>query len=282
MTLALDRYARAAALHQHRFGEHRLTYLPDGVAYLDPRAWFPAATDEIWDAHAHLINPDGWLVASVGALLVEYRDHTLLIDAGFGPMALPTPFGLIRGGELLRSLDAAGKHPDDIDAIALTHLHLDHIGWLWQPSSPFTNTPVLVGDTEWHHRHLATTDGITPEILDTFADRVRTITDHQQVAPGIHATTTPGHSLGHLTYTLTATRHRVIAFGDALQTPLQVRHPELTAALDDDPDASRTTARRLVDDLSTPGTLGFGIHFADTQLGHVTTTPTGTRTWQPT
>nr|WP_228789749.1 MBL fold metallo-hydrolase [Nocardia cyriacigeorgica] len=196
-------------------------------------------------------------------------------------MALPTPFGLIRGGELVRSLDTAGKQPDDIDAIALTHLHLDHIGWLWQPGSPFTNTPVLVGDIEWHHRHLAATDGVTSEILDTFADRVRTITDHQQVAPGIHATTTPGHSLGHLTYTLTTARHRVIAFGDALQTPVQIRRPELTSALDDDPDASRTTARRLVDDLSTPGTLGFGTHFADTQLGRVTTTPTGTRTWQP-
>jgi glyoxylase-like metal-dependent hydrolase (beta-lactamase superfamily II) len=282
MTLARDRFTRPAAVRHRQLGDYRLTWLPDGVAYLDPHAWYPASSDKMWVEHAHLVNADRRLVASIGALLIEHDDRCVLIDAGFGPMAIPTPFGLMRGGQLLRSLTQAGKTPSDIDAIALTHLHLDHIGWLWHPSTPFAETPVLVGDTEWQHRDDAATDGVAPEMLDTFSGRVRTIEPGAAVLPGVHATATPGHSLGHLAYTLTTGSRRLVCFGDALQSPIQIRHPDLTAAIDDDPAAARNTARTLVDDLTVPGTDGFGPHFADAQFGYVTTAPDGTRTWQPT
>lgn len=281
MTLALDRYTRPAALHHYQLGDYRLTSLPDGAAYLDPHTWYPASTDDMWAEHAHLVNSDGWLVASIGALLIEHDNQCVLIDAGFGPMATPTPFGLMRGGQLLHSLTQAGKTPSDIDAIAVTHLHLDHIGWLWNPSTPFIDTPILIGDTEWQHRHDAAADGVAPEMLDAFRGRVRTIEPGAAVLPGVHATAAPGHSLGHFAYTLTTGTRRLVCFGDALQSPIQIRHPDLTAAIDDEPAAARTTARALVDDLAVSGTDGFGLHFADAQFGHVTTAPDGTRTWQP-
>lgn len=174
MTLALDRFTRPAAVHHRQIGDYRLTSLPDGAAYLEPRTWYPASNDEMWSEHAHLVNRDGWLVASIGALLIEHDNQCVLIDAG------------------------------------------------------------------------------------------------------------PGHSLGHLAYTLTSGTRRLVCFGDALQSPVQIRHPDLTSAIDDDPTTARTTARALVDDLTLPGTDGFGLHFADAQFGHVTTAPDGTRTWQPT
>ncbi|MEV4237093.1 MBL fold metallo-hydrolase [Nocardia sp. NPDC049737] len=286
MTLSLDHYTRSATIHRHQLGEHRITYLPDGVALLEPQAWLPACDDQIWAEHAHLINADGYLVASVGALLVEYGNRALLIDAGFGPLAVPTPFGLLRGGQLLDSLAATGKSTADIEAIALTHLHLDHIGWLWQSTpgtttSPFADIPVLIGDSEWEQRDLSFADGASPEMIEVFAAQVRTIGDGQEIFPGVHAMATPGHSLGHLAYTITSPGHRLIAFGDAMQTPLQITHPELTAAVDDDPAASVATCRRLIDELSAPGVLGFGMHFADVQLGRVTGRPDGAPMWQP-
>lgn len=286
MTLSLDHYTRPSATHRHQLGDHRITYLPDGVALLEPQAWLPGCDDQIWAEHAHLINADGYLVASIGALLVEYGNRALLIDAGFGPLAVPTPFGLLRGGQLLDSLAAIGKSLNDIELVAITHLHLDHIGWLWQSTptsstSPFADIPVLVGDTEWEQRDLAFADGASPEMIDVFATQVRTIGDGEEIFPGVHAMATPGHSLGHLAYTITSPGHRLIAFGDAMQTPVQITHPELTATVDDDPGESVATCRRLIDELAMPGVLGFGLHFADAQLGRVTDHPDRGQTWQP-
>lgn len=286
MTLSLDHYTRPAATHRHQFGDHRITYLPDGVALLEPQAWLPGSDNQTWAEHPHLITADGYLVASVGALLVEYGNRAMLIDPGVGPLAVPTPFGLLRGGQLVDSLAATGKSLADIELVALTHLHLDHIGWLWQSSpgtssSPFADIPVLIGDTEWEQRELAVADGASPEMIEVFAAQVRTIGDGEEIFPGVHAMATPGHSLGHLAYTISSPGHRLIAFGDAMQTPAQVTQPELTAAVDDDPAASVATCRRLIDDLTRPGVLGFGLHFADVQLGRVTVHPDGHRTWQP-
>ncbi|WP_433194550.1 MBL fold metallo-hydrolase [Nocardia sp. CA-107356] len=286
MTMSLDHFTRPATSHHRQLGAHHITYLPDGVALLDPRVWLPGSDDRILTEHAHLINPDGYLVASIGALLIEYANRTMLIDAGFGPLAVPTPYGLMRGGQLLTSLAATGKAPADIELIAITHLHLDHIGWLWQSmpattASPFADTPVLVGDTEWDHRDLALASGISQEMLDTFTAHVHTIADGEEIFPGVHALATPGHSRGHLAYTITSPGHRLIAFGDAMQTPLQITHPELCAAVDDDPAESETTSRRLIDELTAPDTLGFGMHFSDVQFGRVTTDTRGEQVWLP-
>ncbi|WP_327100307.1 MBL fold metallo-hydrolase [Nocardia vinacea] len=285
MTVSLDHFTRPATTHRHQLGDHRITYLPDGIALLDPRLWLPDSDDQILAEHAHLINPDGYLVASIGALLIEHRNRTMLIDTGFGPLAIPTPYGLMRGGQLLTSLATAGKTPADAELIAVSHLHLDHIGWLWQsvPAttvSPFADIPVLVGDTEWAHRDLTVTDGINPEMLNVFTAHVNTIADGEEIFPGVRALATPGHSLGHLAYEITSPSHRLIVFGDAMQTPLQITHPELNAAADDDPAESTATACRLIDQLTQPDTLGFGIHFADVQLGRVTVGASGERVWQ--
>ncbi|MEV6140501.1 MBL fold metallo-hydrolase [Nocardia sp. NPDC051990] len=286
MTVSLDHFTRPAATHRYQCGDHRITYLPDGVALLDPRVWLPGSDDRLLGEYAHLINPDGFLVASIGAMLIEYGNRTMLIDAGFGPLAVPTPFGLMRGGQLLTSLAAAGKALADIELIALTHLHLDHIGWLWQSTpaaaaSPFADIPVLVGDTEWDNRDFAVTDGISPEMLDVFTAQVRTVADGEEIFPGVRALATPGHSSGHLAYDITSPGHQLIVFGDAMQTPLQITHPELSAAVDDNPAESTATTRRLIDQLTQPDTLGFGIHFADVQLGRVTTGTSGEQVWQP-
>ncbi|WP_327116519.1 MBL fold metallo-hydrolase [Nocardia sp. NBC_01730] len=286
MTLRLDQFTRPAATHSHQLGDHRITYLPDGVALLEPRAWLTKSSDQTWSEHPYLINADGYLVASVGGLLVEFGNRAMIIDVGLGPLALPTPFGLMRGGQLLDSLAAAGKRMVDIEQIAITHLHLDHIGWLWQSSpgttiGPFADVPVVIGQTEWQHRDLAAGDGASAELLDVFAAQVRTVTDGDEIFPGIYAMATPGHSLGQLAYVIGSGGHRLIVFGDAMQSPVQVTHPELTAAVDDDPALSARTCRHLLDELAEPYTRGFGMHFADVQLGRVTTNTDGEQVWQP-
>ncbi|WP_067859885.1 MBL fold metallo-hydrolase [Nocardia shimofusensis] len=285
MTITRDRLNHEAVdLRSLDIGDHRVTYLPDGVARIDPYHWLPDADEQIWQQFADHVDDDGYLAASVGALLIEYGNRAMLIDAGFGPLAVPTQVGLLRGGKLIDSLAAAGRSIADLDLVALTHLHMDHLGWLWQ-SHPDTTTnlfagiPILVSHNEWQNLDLAIADGAPPEVLEVIAAQVRTIGEHE-IFPGVHAIPTPGHSLGHTSYRLTSGGEQLLVFGDALTSPIQITHPNLTSSADDDPARSRASARWLINQLTHPDTVGFGVHFADIQFGRVTTIG-GIHHWQP-
>src|SRR4051794_37330215 len=103
-----------------RLGDTTVSFVPDGVIQGRPTAWLPDSTDAFWAAHPEYLDASGYLVASVGALLVEHGDRALLIDAGFGPHTHPadpaTPNGAMRGGDLPASLAALGRTPDRIEA----------------------------------------------------------------------------------------------------------------------------------------------------------------------
>lgn len=286
-----DRYRRPARTRTIRLGDLRISYLADGVVGLKPRGWLPATTAADWEPYADHLDERGHLVASVGGLLVENGDRALLIDAGFGPQVAPDDpahelIGALRAGELLDSLRQVGRGPEDIEAVTFTHLHGDHLGWAWHPAPgsdrpPFAHAAHLVSAPEWEQRHLAAAHGAPAERLAVFAHRVRTVTDGEEVFPGVRALMTPGHTAGHLTFEITSNGERLLAFGDALHSPVQIAHPEWSAAVDLDPVRSAEQRHRLVDELGKPGTLGFGIHFADVVFGRAERDAQGRTAWVP-
>lgn len=283
-----ERLRQPAPIRSLRLGGTRVSYVPDGAVQLPPRGWLPDTTDEVWAASKQYLDGSGNLVASIGGLLVENGDRALLIDTGFGPQSLPpdpaTPRGAIQGGALLDNLAGIGRSPAEIEAVAFTHLHLDHLGWARHPA-PGGNQPAfacgyLVAEPEWDHRDLLEADGTGREILAALAPCVRTVADGQEIFPGVRVRIAAGHTPGHAEYVITAGGHRLIAFGDAMHSPIQVGHPEWSAAVDHDPARSAGHRRRLVAELEEPGTIGFGIHFADVQFGHVVRAGRG-RAWEP-
>lgn len=287
MTAIVDRAVRPARINRRRIGEHRVTYLPDGAAFVDPFTWLPESDDRVWAEHNHLLNPRGCLVASIGALLIEYADRAMLIDTGCGPLAAPNPYGHLNGGQLPQSLATSGVRVADIELIAVTHLDPHHIGWLAQPelhhgrhcNRIFGEVPVLVSATEWDHSEISRYD-TDDQPVHTFADQVRATATGKEIFPGVHTFPTPGHTIGHMGYLIESRGHRLIAFGDAFTTSAQITHPHLTTADEDLPALSRATAMRLLNELSRPDTIGFGLHFADQQFGTVIHHEHGT-TWQP-
>lgn len=127
------RLRRVARVRTLRLGGTTVTYLPDGAVQLRPRGWFPDTTERTWAGLAAYLDETRNLVGSIGGLLVERDGRALLIDAGWGPTSLPAgwwePVGAIGGGAPLDNLAAAGRRPGEIEAVAFTHLHTDHIGW---------------------------------------------------------------------------------------------------------------------------------------------------------
>ncbi|WP_067822043.1 MBL fold metallo-hydrolase [Actinomadura kijaniata] len=249
-------------------GDLRLTYVPDGDVRLKPRGWFPASTDADWAARPEYLADDGNLVASLGGLLVEHGDRALLIDTGFGPVTLPDDpanalTGAVRSGALPDSLAALGRAPADVEAVAITHLHPDHLGW----QDRFAT--VLVAAPEWADREHVIEHGTPAETLDALAPRVRTFTDGEEVFPGVRTRITAGHTPGHTVYEITSGGRRLLAFGDALHSPAQAARPDWSAAVDHDPELAAKERALLVAELSEPDTLGFGVHFADVPFGRV-------------
>jgi glyoxylase-like metal-dependent hydrolase (beta-lactamase superfamily II) len=276
-----ERYRRPATIRSLTLGDTRVSYLPDGAVQLDPRALLPDSTDETWAGHPKYLDDTGNLVASIGALLVERGDRALLIDAGFGPRSLPAEPGnlpgVMYGGALLDSLAQLGRKPAEIEAVAFTHLHLDHVGWAWHPA-PDSDRPVfghadfLVTDAEWASRDMSEQHG-----MPVLEPQVRSVADGEEIFPGVRVRLIPGHTAGHTGYEISSGDQRLIAFGDAIHSPIQVANPSWSSAFDLDPARSAAARHHLLTELADPGTIAFGIHFADVVFGRVR--PDG-RTWR--
>jgi len=76
----------------------------------------------------------------------------------------------------------------------------------------------------------------------------------------------PGHTPGHAGYLLTAGEQRLLAFGDALHSPLQIAQPEWGAASDARPELALKSRERVLSELRVPRTifrasLGRGLAF---------------------
>lgn len=273
------RLRRPAGIRSLHLGELRVSYVPDGVVLLPPTGWLPDTTDAVWSARPQYLDDTGHLVASIGGLLVEHGDRALLIDTGFGPQSLPpdpsTPRGPIHGGALLDGLAALGRAPEDIEAVAFTHLHPDHTGWALHPAPGAERPPFD------HAEHLLSApERAAHGPLFTPKGGVRTPADGAEIFPGVRMRVSAGHTAGHAEYVISGGGRRLIAFGDALHSPAQVDHPERSAAVDHDPAHAAHHRRRLVTELAEPGTIGFGVHFADVVFGVVRTDGDGPA-WRP-
>ncbi|MGX1128450.1 glyoxylase-like metal-dependent hydrolase (beta-lactamase superfamily II) [Streptomyces glaucescens] len=157
--------------------------------------------------------------------------------------------------------------------MAFTHLHPDHLGWAWHPAPggdrpAFAHADHLVSEAEWAQRDTLAAHGMREEIT-ALAARVRTVRDGQEIFPGVRVRITAGHTAGHAEYVITSGGQRLIAFGDALHSPIQIDRPEWSCVVDHDPVRSADHRRALVAELERPDTIGFGIHFADVVFGRV-------------
>ncbi|MFE1195834.1 MBL fold metallo-hydrolase [Streptomyces olivaceoviridis] len=278
MPLPTGHNSSPTALRSLRLGDHTVTVVPDGAVQLHPRRWLPDSTDRDWTGdHAGLLDDQGYLGTSVASLLVEHDGRALLLDAGFGPHDIPAEdtidtIGALHGGRLPDTLARAGRDPADIEAVAFTHLHDDHIGWAFRPGpdrpSPFARATLLASADEW-------ADWPAPPEAAGLP-----VTPGQEIFPGVTAWPAPGHTRGHTAYVISAGGRRVIAFGDVFHSPAQLARPDWRVSMDALPGQAVRTRREMLAELTRPDTLAFANHFAQGQLGRVVHGGGGTR-WEP-
>jgi glyoxylase-like metal-dependent hydrolase (beta-lactamase superfamily II) len=267
--------AVSAPLESVRVGDIRITWLPDGVGLFKATAFIVPTTDEQWSRHPDAIDADGMLVCSLGGLLVETPNNTVLIDTGIGEHKLEIAIGSAVGGRFMESLALAGGSPEKVDTVVFTHLHADHVGWC-----------AVGGDGDYRlrfprARHVMHRDewkfwegkddhtGMPLESLEKpLRDSVELVGGDEQIVPGLSLVHTPGHTPGHSSVVATSGNERVYILGDVLHSPAQVTEGWACFA-DSDAATSKATREALMKELRKPGTVTAGTHFPNSIFGRV-------------
>lgn len=215
------------------------------------------STHAAWTAEAMPGNVvgDGWFL-HFHSYLVTSDAGVVLIDAGVGPAGGEAAEWLGVAGRLPRLLAQASVEATDVDAVVLTHIHLDHVGWAADGVRPlFPNAEYVVQAAELAHARSGPTYEHRIRPLE-LAGQLRAI-EGEKVLRGIRLVPAPGHTPGHQV----AVTERAVLGGDVLVHPAQARWPELTYVYERDP-AVAVTSRREV--LAIAAELGVPIAAAHT------------------
>jgi glyoxylase-like metal-dependent hydrolase (beta-lactamase superfamily II) len=246
-------------------GDFRVDHIVDGSARFKPTVSFAGSTDAQWADHGYLLDEDGLLPFTMGAFLVRGRDRVVLVDAGLGPGKLMG----IQAGALLENLRVAGVGQEDVTDVVLTHLHLDHVGWISQHDEVvFPNAVHRCSAGDWAH-FMVDHRGAEAERVEPAANRFDVWSTETTIMPGIDTMPTPGHTPGSTTLVLSSGAQRIMFLGDVVHCPVQLEEDEWSALFDVDPDLAKRTRNSLARELEGTAVRMAGAHFPEMHFGRL-------------
>jgi glyoxylase-like metal-dependent hydrolase (beta-lactamase superfamily II) len=255
---------------QRRMDDIDVRAVSDGTFLARP-AYFGAEED---GSHAELFDRHGAAWLPIGCFVVNSGDRIVLVDAGLGPdrQELPNDMYLM-GGQLLTGLRSLGVSRSEITDVVCTHLHADHVGWLFDLNAGpvFGAASIWFGAPDWDHFVTGSgemADHIREGLL-THSSRLHAIDQTATIAPGMTAALTPGHTPGHLCVAARSIGRSRLLLGDAITCPVQLTEPSWHSFGDVDPLLADRTRNDLWDQLRDPQTVGVGAHFPELRAGHV-------------
>ena len=237
----------------HRFvlGDAEVTVVSDGPLPLGPpKGTFVGVPDEevrkmLSD---NFLNPDN-VVLEQNSPIVNTGDKLILFDTGMGTSKA---FGPTTGRQQ-KSMAEAGIKPGDIDAVVLSHAHIDHIGGIVGADDKplFPNAQYYITQSDFD---FWTDEGKLGSPLKDFVlharknlmpvrDRIVFIKDGQEFLPGVQAIAAPGHTVGHTIFMVTSSGKSFAFLGDLTHhAVLLLEKPRMEFSYDSDPKQAAGTA----------------------------------------
>lgn len=272
-----------------RIGEATVTRVAETVIEMAPGRLFPEWQPQLLAGEERRLAPSApadlseRIPTSVHTWLVRTPQSTILVDAGIGngktrPQSyfdhLDTPF--------LERLASAGVTPEQVDFVLITHIHTDHVGWntravgeRWVPTFPNATYVFPRRGREYFSSAEGRTrpnygmyeDSIVPVIA---AGQARMVApEGGEVLPGVSYLPTPGHSVDHMSISLTSQGEEALFAGDIMHSPIQVHAPQLHSVFCADPVEARRSRERVLGYCAERKALYFSSHFAETSAGRI-------------
>ena len=231
---------QAPSFYRFKIGSIEATVVSDGPLPIGPasRTFRGPSEAELGKMFADHFLPTDNVVLDQNALVINTGDRLVLFDTGMSSVKRPNT----QTGRLLTSLKQAGIDPKDIDAVVLTHPHIDHSGGMVADdgSRNFPNAQVYLTEIDFDFwmddKRLGTpAEGsarTARKNLPPYRDRIVFIKDGQEILPGVQAMQTPGHTVGHTVYMITSGGKTICNIGDVAHHVILFEHPRIEVAFD--------------------------------------------------
>jgi len=293
---------QAPSFYRYKVGDIQITVVSDGknVFKLEDSFITNAKKDEVNAALEKAFLPRDIFTIYYGPLVINTGGKLVVIDTGNGPVAKVNSKGA--NGLFTANMAAAGFDPKDIDMVVISHFHADHVnGLLAADGTPaFPNAEILVPATEWKfwmddgemsRASGARMTGLFKNNRNIFeAALKKKVTPYEwgkEVAPGLLAVETAGHSPGHTSYVLSSSSDRVFIQSDVTNNPNPfATNPGWHAFFDQDGDMAEKTRRRVYDMVVAEKLQLQGFHYPFPGLANIEKDGNGYRVvpvpWNPT
>ena len=208
---------------------------------------------------------------------VKSGGKLVLFDTGFGANGAPTV------GKLADNMKAAGLDPTKVDTVVISHFHGDHISGLWAKETSeqiYPNAQILMPEVEykfWTDPALVEKlpEGNRPivrRMQSTFPTwkNISQFNDGAEVAPGVRAVATPGHTIGHTSFLVASGGQQLFIQGDVTGVhQLFVRNPGWFSMFDADGPKAEATRRAFFDRVIAEKGMIAGYHFGFPNVGTI-------------
>lgn len=288
LALATSSNARASAallgaaqpkFYRFKLGEFEITTISDSDVFIDGPFPLIGANASEPDVHALMrdnLLPERKYQPGFTPTIVNTGKQLILLDAGNGANGfVPRP----SGGWLAAQLGPAGFKPEDIDVVALSHGHPDHVGGIIENGKPlFPNARYVIGQIE---HDFWTPEGKLPDDLEKFAqvyranskpvmEKINLIKPGDDVVTGIRAVEAYGHTPGHLAFMIESGGKSLLWWGDCAHHQVaSLARPDWHCVFDADKPQAAATRRRVFDMAATDRLPVIGYHMPFPSIGFV-------------
>ena len=218
---------------------------------------------------------------ALNVVVVRSGGKTILIDAGLGS---DPNLNLPRAGQLIKRLEAAGIDLGSVTDLVLTHMHMDHIGGLlvegvkerlrkdlrihvaaaevkfWE-SPDFSHTSMPQGFPD-------ALRSAAKRFVSEYGSNLRTFDEEHEIAPGVVARRTGGHTPGHSVVRVASRGDGLTFAGDAVFT-VGFEQPDWHNGFEHDPEEAARVRVRLLRELAKSGEMLVATHLPFPSIGRV-------------
>jgi glyoxylase-like metal-dependent hydrolase (beta-lactamase superfamily II) len=218
---------------------------------------------------------------ALNVMVVRSGDRNILIDAGLG---MDPDLNLPRAGQLIRRLGASGINLGEITDVVITHLHMDHIGGLLvdgvkEQLHPELRIHVAAAEVDfWKAPDFSRTNmppgfpdalrATATHFLAEYGSYVRTFDEVHEIAPGVTAHRTGGHTPGHSVVRLNSNGEALTFAGDAIFA-VGFEQPNWHNGFEHDPEGAAQVRITLLKELAGTGEMLVATHLPFPSVGRV-------------